>query len=129
MNLDLYSNNKLVRNSASIDLEWTPYSGEYRHRKTKIISAAFCINLGTKIVLHISQFENSTNPERQLILSILKYLDKFELTFGWYTTGIAKYDPETGDYLDGKDSDFFILDKRSKLHGIFSPVAYSQSGS
>jgi DNA polymerase, archaea type len=128
MNLDVYSNNRLVRNSASIDLEWTPYSGEYSHSKTKIISAAFCTNLGTKIVLHISHFEKSNNPERQLILTILKYLDKFELTFGWYTTGIAKYDPETGDYLDGKDSDFFILDNRCKLHSLSSPVTYSQSG-
>ena len=115
MNLDVYSNNKLVRNSASMDLEWTPYHGEYSHGKTKINQAAFCTNLGTKIVLHISQFEKSANPERQLILSILKYLDKFELTFGWYTTGIAKYDSETGDHLDGKDSDFFILDKRCQI--------------
>jgi DNA polymerase, archaea type len=122
------SNNKLVRNSASIDLEWIPYTGEYSHTKTKIISAAFCTNLGTKIVLHISQFEKYANPERQLTLTILKYLDSFKLTFGWYTTGIAKYDPDTGEYLDGRDSDFFILDKRCSCHNLPSPVVYSQSG-
>jgi DNA polymerase, archaea type len=124
----IYGNNKLVKNSASIDLEWVPYTGEYSHTKTKVISAAFCTNLGTKIVLHISQFEKYANPERQLILAILKYLDNFNLTFGWYTTGIAKYDPNTRDYLDGRDSDFFILDKRCKYHNLPSPVAYSQSG-
>ena len=56
-------------------------------------------------------------------------MDKFSLTFGWYTTGLAKYDIETGEYLGGKDSDFFILDKRCQYHNIESPVKYSQSGS
>ena len=64
----------------------------------------------------------------QLILAILNYLDKFELTFGWYTTGVAKYDSKTGEHIDGRDSDFFILDKRCKFYNIQSPVAYSQSG-
>jgi hypothetical protein len=123
------NNNNIIKNSASIDLEWTPYKGEYNHEKTKITAAAFCTNLGTKIVLHISQFEKySITPERQLILAILSYLDKFDLTFGWYTTCVAKYDPKTGDYIEGKDSDFCILDKRCQLHNIPSPVAYSQSG-
>jgi DNA polymerase, archaea type len=123
------NHNNIIRNSASIDLEWIPYAGDYSHDKTKLTAAAFCTNLGTKIVLHISQFEKySTTPERQLILAILSCLDKFDLTFGWYTTGIAKYDPKTGDYVEGKDSDFFILDKRCQLHNIPSPVVYSRSG-
>jgi DNA polymerase, archaea type len=81
--------------------------------------------------LHISQFEKLSypNPERQLILAIIRYLDKFDLTFGWYTTGVAKYDENTGDYLDGRDLDFFILDKRCEFHNIPSPIAYSKSRS
>jgi DNA polymerase elongation subunit (family B) len=131
MSIKICSNNKLVRNSASIDFEWLPYKGVYSHEKTKLTAAAFCTNQGTRIVLHISQFEKLSypNPERQLILAILRYLDKFDLTFGWYTTGVAKYDPEAGDYLDGRDSDFFILDRRCKFHNIPSPIAYSKSGS
>src|SRR5919107_1418090 len=101
-------NNGLVRNSASLDFEWLPYKGGYSDDKTRLTAAAFCTNQGTRIVLHISQFEKYPNPERQLILAIIRYLDKFDLTFGWYTTGVAKYDQNTGDYLDGKDSDFFI---------------------
>jgi DNA polymerase elongation subunit (family B) len=130
MSLKISSNNKLVRNSASIDFEWLPYKGVYSHKKTKL-TAAFCTNQGTRIVLHISQFEKlpHPNPERQLILAIIRYLNKFDLTFGWYTTGVAKYDPEAGDYLDGRDSDFFILDKRCELHKIESPIAYSKSRS
>jgi len=123
------NHNNVIRNSASVDLEWIPYKGEYTHEKTKLTTAAFCTNLGTKIVLHISHFEkHSANPEKQLILAILKYLDTFDLTFGWYTTGVVKYDPKTGDYVEGKDSDFFILDKRCELHNIASPVVYSRSG-
>jgi DNA polymerase, archaea type len=131
MSIKICSNNKLVRNSASIDFEWLPYKGVYSHEKTKLTAAAFCTNLGTRIVLHISQFEKLSypNPERELILAILRYLDKFDLTFGWYTTGVAKYDENTGDYLDGRDSDFFILDKRCEFHNIESPIAYSKSGS
>ncbi len=33
------SNNPLVQNSASIDLEWIPFEGEYSHDKTRITSA------------------------------------------------------------------------------------------
>ena len=129
MSLDIYNNNSLVRNSCSVDLEWIPYSGVYSHDKTRLVAAGFCTHLGTKLILHISNFEKYPNPERQLILAILRYLDKFSLTFGWYTTGLAKYDIETGEYLGGKDSDFFILDKRCQYHNIQSPVNYSQSGS
>ena len=129
MSLDLFNNNRLVRNSCSIDFEWKPYTGVYGHDKTRIVSAAFCTHLGTKSILHISKFEQYPNPERQLILPILRYLDKFNLTFGWYTTGLAKYDMKTDEYIGGKDSDFFILDKRCQYHNIQSPVVYSQSGS
>jgi DNA polymerase I len=123
------NHNNIIRNSASIDLEWIPYTGEYSHEKTKLTAAAFSTNLGTKIVLHISHFEkDSANPEKQLILAILRYLDTFHLTFGWYTTGVAKYDLKTGDYVEGKDSDFFIVDKRCQLHNIPSPILYSRSG-
>jgi DNA polymerase I len=81
-------NNNIIRNSASIDLEWIPYKGEYSQEKTRLTAAAFCTNQGTKIVLYISHFEkHSANPEKQLILAILRYLDTFNLIFGWYTTG------------------------------------------
>jgi hypothetical protein len=43
--------NPLVQNSASIDLEWIPFEGEYCHNKTRITSAAFCTNQGKRTVL------------------------------------------------------------------------------
>jgi hypothetical protein len=63
MSQTINCDNKFVRNSASVDLEWMPYNGEYSHEKTRLTAAAFCTNLGTKIVLHISQFEKYANPE------------------------------------------------------------------
>jgi DNA polymerase, archaea type len=66
--------------------------------------------------------------QRQLILAILNYLNKFDLTFGWYTTGVARYDSKTGENIDGRDSDLFIIDNRCKFYNIQSPVTYSQSG-
>src|SRR4026207_1929158 len=84
--------------SASLDLEWIPYSGKYEHHKTQIYAAAFCTNWGERIVLHISNYlfldkekpkEKNPYAERDLIKDILFYFDQFALTFGWYTTGIA----------------------------------------
>lgn len=56
MSQKVYGNIKdsLVKNSASIDLEWIPYTGVYSHKKTKLTAAAFCTDLGTKIVLPLS---------------------------------------------------------------------------
>ena len=87
MNLDIFNSNSLVRNSCSIDLEWIPYSGIYSHDKTRLVAAGFCTHLGTKLILHISNFEKYPNPERELILAILRYLDKFSKN-GTYKCGL-----------------------------------------
>ena len=52
-----------VLNSASLDLEWIPYEGQYQHSKTKIFAAAYCTNWGERIVFHISRYK-SPNPEK-----------------------------------------------------------------
>jgi DNA polymerase I len=100
-----------VDNSASIDLEWRRYNGKYDHSKTEIYAASFCTNLGRRIVLHISKYVTTNNPEpeKALIQDILLYLNQFPLTFGWYTTGITVYDDKAGLRVRGRDSDFFYL--------------------
>jgi DNA polymerase I len=110
-----------VKNSASIDLEWTLYKGKYSHDKTKIFAACFCTNWGERIILHISKYANCSNPEKALIEDILFYLNQFPLTFGWYTTGVALYD-NSGLRIKGRDSDFFILHQRCLLYGLRSPI-------
>ena len=54
-----------VLNSASIDLEWSPYKGRYSHEKTRIFAAGFCTNWGERIVLHISDYLCLENPEME----------------------------------------------------------------
>ena len=109
-----------VKDSASIDLEWIPYTGRYQHNKTKIFAACFCTNYGDRIVLHISRYSNDANPEKAIIIDILFYLNQFPLTFGWYTAGIVEYDNK-GHRSKGRDSDFYVLHQRCKLHCIKSP--------
>jgi DNA polymerase, archaea type len=49
-------------------------------------------------------------------------LDRLDLTFGWYTTGIAVYD-ETGlNRIKGRDSDFFVLHQRCIFYHLTSAI-------
>ncbi len=125
-NLKIESYRDEVLNSASMDLEWIPYNGKYQHSKTSIFAAAFCTNWGERIVLHISNYKHKDqqSAEKALINDILFYFKQFQLTFGWYTTGIAVYDDQ-GNRMQGRDSDFFILHQRCLYHNMESPFELS----
>jgi hypothetical protein len=117
-----------VQNSASFDFEWIPYEGKYEHHKTRIFEACLCTNWGRRDVLHISAYAYAGNPdehEKSLIQDILHYLNQFPLTFGWYSTGVAVYDEQTGRF-SGHNSDLFMLHQRCLLHGLDSPVEVNQ---
>jgi DNA polymerase elongation subunit (family B) len=118
-----------VLNSASLDLEWIPYKGQYQHSKTQIFAAAFCTSWGERIVLHISKYQNlhTLYPEKALIQDILFYFGQFPLTFGWYTTGITIYD-DNGKREEGRDSDFFILHQRCLFYNLESPFEIGYNG-
>ena len=45
-NIEIKNYRQEVLNSASLDLEWVSYKGEYQHSKTKIFAAAFWYELG-----------------------------------------------------------------------------------
>src|SRR5215217_1495782 len=124
------TNNPLVQNSASIDFEWIPFEGEYRHDKTQITSAAFCSNEGKRTVLHISRFKHYPNPERKLIKIIIDNMNKYNLTFGWYSTGVRKYNEKKNKY-EGHYSDLFLLHQRCIYHGIedLSPIELGKRSS
>lgn len=121
------SDNPLVQNSASIDFEWTPFEGEYRHDKTLFTSAAFCTNNGERIVLHISRFKGYSNPERILVKYIINNFSKFDLTLGWNSTGVRRYNKKKNVY-EGYYSDLYLLHQRCVYHGIedLSPIALGQ---
>ncbi len=111
-----------VKDTATVDLEWERYEGKYGHTKTKIYAACFCTNSGERIVLHISRYSSSPNPEKALIQDIIFYLNQFPLTFGWYTTGVTVYDDKGLNRIKGRDSDFFILHQRCIFHHLTSPI-------
>src|SRR5215469_11149475 len=121
------SNNPLVESSAAIDLEWIPFEEEYSHDNTRIICAAFCTNQGKRIVLHISRFKQYPNPERKLIKQIIDNLDTFNITFGWYSTGIRRFSEKRQRY-EGQYSDLFLLHQRCIHHEIedLSPIALGE---
>jgi DNA polymerase, archaea type len=125
---DIKNNRQEVLNSASLDLEWIPYTDKYQHSKTQIFAAAFCTNWGERIVLHVSNYKQNQYPEKALIEDILFYFNQFPLTFGWYTTGIAVYDNKNGNRIKGRDSDFFILHQRCLFYNLYSPfeIGYNQ---
>ena len=88
--------------SSPIDLK-----NHYTHRVMS--SAAFVDNHGNSKVLHISDFSDSDNPERELLLSINQELLNYDFSIGWYTTGFARYHEDTLEHLDGVDSDLVSI--------------------
>jgi hypothetical protein len=55
----------------------------------QIIAAAFVNNKGHSKVIHISDFPNSDNPERELLVAINEELLKYDFSIGWYSTGVG----------------------------------------
>ena len=85
-------------------------------------------NQGKSIVLHISNFSNSSNPERELLIDINQELLKYDFSIGWYSTGVAKYHEDTQEYLDGVDSDLATLHNRCLANDVDSIVDFNSVG-
>jgi DNA polymerase I len=121
----------------SFDFEWpstaeqpTPSTLESRNINTQIqiTSAAFVDNQGNNKVLYISEFSNYDNPERELLTNINQELTKYDLSIGWYSTGVARYHEDTCEYLDGVDSDLAVLHNRCLANGVDSIVDFNNAG-
>jgi DNA polymerase I len=112
-------------NYVAFDFEWT--SNDTSNRT--IYAAAFIDKRGNSRVLHLSDFfKSSDNPERELLLNINQELSRYDLSMGWYSTGIAKYHEDTQEYLDGVDSDLATLHSRCLANGIDSIVDFNSAG-
>jgi DNA polymerase, archaea type len=96
--------------------------------ETQIIAAAFVDNQGNKKVLHISDFSNYDNPERELLINTNQELLKYDFSIGWYSTGIAIFHEDTLEYLDGIDSDLAVLHNRCLANGVDSMVDFNSTG-
>jgi DNA polymerase, archaea type len=115
----------------AFDFEWSSSNTAVRGASTsienQITAAAFVDNHRNSKVLHISDFSNSDNPERELIIAINQELMKYDFSIGWYSTGVAKYHEYTQEYLDGVDSDLAILHARCLANGIDSMVDFNSA--
>jgi len=114
----------------AFDLEWRDSNDKRAGINNQVIyAAAFVDKRGNSRVLHLSDFfKSSDNPERQLLLSINQELLRYDLSMGWYSTGIAKYHEDTQEYLDGVDSDLATLHSRCLANGIDSIVDFNSAG-
>jgi DNA polymerase, archaea type len=110
----------------AFDLEWT---NDGTGNNQTIYAAAFVDNHGNRKVLHVSDFAKSVdNPERELLLNINQELSRYDLSMGWYSTGIAKYHEDTQEYLDGVDSDLATLHARCLANSVDSIVDFNSAG-
>ncbi len=103
----------------AFDFEWSsPEVHQDNITPTQITAAAFVDNLGNCLVLHVSDFSSSDNPEYELIVRINQELMKYDYSIGWYSTGIAVYHEDTQEHIDGFDSDLAVLHNRSLANDI-----------
>jgi hypothetical protein len=75
-------------------------------------------------------FKEYPNPERKLIKRIIFNLNKFNRTFGWYSTGVRKFNEKKGRF-EGHYSDLYLLHQRCIYHEIenLSPIALGEKSS
>jgi Bifunctional DNA primase/polymerase, N-terminal len=130
--------NPLPDRYVAFDFEWLEFAtGEQQvgsigsiniNKGTQIAAAAFADNQGNKKVIHISDFSNYDNPERELLININQEIIKFDFSIGWYSTGVAIYHEDTGEYLNGVDSDLAVLHNRCLANGVDSIVSFNSAG-
>jgi DNA polymerase, archaea type len=112
----------------AFDFEWSSSPVESGNTYTQIVAAAFVDTHVNSKVLHISNFPNAENPEHELLVAINKELLKYDLSIGWYSTGVAKYHEDTQEYLDGVDSDLAILHNRCLANDIDPIIDFNNAG-
>ena len=128
---DGLNTNFLPDSYVAFDFEWSSSNNIDGHAGTSIdnqvTAAAFVDSQGNRKVLHISDFSNSENSERELLRGINQELMKYDFSIGWYSTGVAKYHEDTQEYLDGVDSDLAVLHNRCLANGVDSIVDFNSA--
>jgi DNA polymerase elongation subunit (family B) len=116
----------------AFDFEWSSSNNATEQTsvsiENQITGAGFVDNQGNSKVLHITDFSNSDNAERELLVSINQELIKYDFSIGWYSTGVAKYHEDTQEYIDGVDSDLAVLHNRCLANGVDSIVDFNSAG-
>ena len=128
---DGLNTNFLPDSYVAFDFEWSSSNNIDGHAGTsidnRVTAAAFVDSHGNRTVLHLSDFSTSDNSERELLRGINQELSKYDLSMGWYSTGVAKYHEDTQEYLDGVDSDLAVFHNRCIVNGVDSVVDFNST--
>jgi DNA polymerase elongation subunit (family B) len=110
---------------AAIDTE---YKINYDNKlKPYTIYAASIVDSNSGIKnKHIMDFQEYTQPEKELAKWLMEEILKYNLTIGWYSKGV-RLQKDDGSY-EGKDSDLKVLDSVCKYYDIPSIIGFDKRG-
>jgi DNA polymerase I len=110
------------------DLEWS--LDKDPHGEHRILAAGFCDSAGYCKAYLLDAFNNSPDfikdsYEKKLLHSIVREINKYDWSIGFYSTGIRAYS-ETRKKVIGRDSDLIQLHRRLERFDIQSPIKLGQ---
>ena len=111
----------------SFDFEWSLIKDKYGEHP--ILAAGFVDSNGVKSAFLIEDFiDKEVSPERQtsraekaLLLKIVRVINRYDWSIGFYSTGIRAYNQWKKKTV-GRDSDLIQLHRRLERYGIMSIV-------
>ena len=118
---------KPIRLLLSFDFEWSLIKD--KHGEHPMLAAGFVDSNGEKSVFLLEEFiDKEVSPERQrfraekaLLLKIVRIINKYDWSIGFYSTGIRAYN-QWKHKTEGRDSDLIQLHRRLERYGIMSIV-------
>ena len=124
----------LNRGFLVFDWEWgnpIPNTAVGNNDNNQVITGvSFVDSNGAKKVLLLEDYLNkygNKKAERYLLIDGVNYIYRYEYSFGWYTTGIQRYDP-IKQTTRGVNADLVMLDRRLKANGFKSIIQYNMLG-
>lgn len=109
----------------SIDTEFK-INLENQSKPYTIYAASIVASDGKIENRHIIDFQDQSQPEKELVKWLTREILKYELTIGWYSKGVRLVN-EDGS-VEGKDSDLKVLDSVCKYYNIPSIIAFDRGG-
>lgn len=110
---------------ASIDTEYKINPGNDLKPYT-LFAASIVDSMGQIKNRHIMDFQDQSQPEKELAKWLMKEILRYQLTIGWYSKG-AKIMKDDGTY-EGKDSDLKVLDYVCRYYNIPSIITLDRRG-
>ena len=125
--VDIDVSPKPIRLLLSFDFEWSLIKD--KHGEHPMLAAGFVDSNGVKSALLLEDFiDKEVSPERQrsraekaLLLKIVRIINKYDWSIGFYSTGIRAYNQWKHKTV-GRDSDLIQLHRRLERYGIMSIV-------